>query len=344
MRSAGKSRMSFHSSRLTTRRNWLKILVASSSAIGLGTAAGALDLISGKPAWAAQKRWRSAFGLNGFMSSAGKYKKNYPIWEVLDFARQEGFEGIELVNGWPQGGYPSPDDPQAVKALKGLYDRYNLKIFSFQTTAGGAFDPNPDARARWLEQFARWSKLGKLLGCECLGSWPGGGLRGQTLGEARDRLIESYRKAAPIAADHGLLLSMEVEPPFVFHTLEDMVEIVDGVGHAAFRTMYDPSHFDLMNGGKGKPEELLEKVGVHRIGYIHFTDTDGTLRDGGTSKHLPAGDGHIDVRKSFEVLWRGGYRGWIMIDAWEIPDCYDACRKGKAAIDSAQAEFFRQGL
>ena len=34
---------------------------------------------------------------------------------------------------------------------------------------------------------------------------------------------------------------------------------------------------------------------------------------------------------------KGGFDGWIMIDAWEIPDPYDACVKGKRAIERARA-------
>lgn len=322
----------------STRREFLKRVPPAAGA-ALGLAAAPYRTLAGPRTPLHQKRWRAAFGLNGFMSSASKHKKSYPIWEVLDFAQRQGFEGIELVEGWPEGPYPSPDDDRAIAALKGLYDRYGMKIFSLQTSSGEAFDPDPAARRHWIERFTGWCRLARKLGCECIGTWPGGGLRGQSLEQARERLIDSLRAAAPAAAENGLLISLEIEPPFVFHTLEDMIALVDGVGHPAFRTMYDPSHFDLMNGGRGKPEELLEKVGVHRIGYIHLTDTDGTLRDGGTSKHLPCGDGHVDIRKSLEMLWRGGYAGWIMIDAWEIPDAYDACLKGKAAIDAAQAEF-----
>jgi sugar phosphate isomerase/epimerase len=113
--------------------------------------------------------------------------------------------------------------------------------------------------------------------------------------------------------------------------------MLDGAAHPRVKGMFDPSHFDLMNGSTGKPHELLERLGVHRVGYVHFTDTDGTLFHG-TSKHLPAGDGHIDVRKSFEVLWQGGFEGWIMIDPWMTPDPYDACRKGRAAIESARRD------
>lgn len=82
---------------------------------------------------------------------------------------------------------------------------------------------------------------------------------------------------------------------------------------------------------------MLKRIGVENIGYVHLTDTDGTLRDGGTSKHLACGDGHAHIPESLQTLLKGGFNGWIMIDAWEIPDVYDACRKGKAMIDAAQA-------
>ena len=54
--------------------------------------------------------WRVAAGLNGFMSSERVHKQRYPIWEVLDFCRTEGFDGVELVQGWPMGDYPPVAD------------------------------------------------------------------------------------------------------------------------------------------------------------------------------------------------------------------------------------------
>lgn len=274
------------------------------------------------------------------MSSEGHYGTPYPIWEVLDFAQREGFEGIELVGGWPRGMYPGPDDDARIAMLRGLLARYDVKAFSIQTDAGGAFRRDAGAREAWLKDFAGKARLARKAGCEAIGLWPGGGLDGQTLEEARDRLIGSLREVAKVAGDEELLASVEIEPPFVFRTIEDLIAIVDGAAHPLVKGMYDPSHFDLMNGGKGKPEELLERLGVHRVGYIHLTDTDGTLF-AGTSKHLPCGDGHVDIRRSLELLWRGGYEGWIMIDPWLTPDPYEACRKGRLAIEAARRELAR---
>lgn len=281
-----------------------------------------------------KRGWKIAFGLNGFASSSRKYKKTYPIWEVLDFAARTDFDGIELHASWPMGAYPKPDESERIIALKRLYDAYGLKIFSIQTGAGGAFSPDAAQRKRWLSEFHSQAQFAKAVGCDCIGTWPGGGRRGQTIKQAIEHLSRSFREATKIASDLGLTFAFEIEPVFIFNTEEHLQRIFEQSNHPALKTIYDPSHFDLMNGSTGKPHEMLQRIGVENIGYIHFTDTDGTRRDGGTSKHLPCGDGHIDVTASFETLWKGGFRGWMNIDTWEIPDPYDACLKAKQAIDT----------
>ena len=302
---------------------------------------GAAVLLSAEPSASGRqskrRRWKTAFGLNGFASSSRKYGKSYPVWEVLDFAGRTGFDGIELHASWPMGGYPKADESERIRALKRLYDAYDLQVFSIQTGAGGAFSPVADQRKKWLDEFRDHARFAKAVGCECIGTWPGGGLRGQTLDEAIERLGRSFREAAKIADDLGLVPAFEIEPVFIFNTEEHLVRILEKANHPALKTIYDPSHFDLMNGSTGRPDEMLKRIGVENIGYIHFTDTDGTRRDGGTSKHLACGDGHIDVEASLRTLWQGGFRGWMNIDTWEIPDPYDACRKARQAIDSFTA-------
>jgi sugar phosphate isomerase/epimerase len=281
-----------------------------------------------------RRGWKTAFGLNGFASSSKKYKKNFPIWEVLDFAARMGFDGIELHASWPMGAYPKSDESERTRALKRLYDAYGLQAFSIQTGAGGAFSPDANARKQWLDAFRDQARFARAIGCDCIGMWPGGGLRGQTIQQAIKNLARSFREAAKIANDLDLIPAFEIEPVFIFNTEEHLRQILEYANHPALKTIYDPSHFDLMNGSTGRPHEMLQRIGVENIGYIHFTDTDGTRRDGGTSKHLACGDGHIDVKASLETLWKGGFRGWMNIDTWQIPDPYDACSKAKRAIDA----------
>ncbi|MCX8108385.1 MAG: hypothetical protein N3G20_06235, partial [Verrucomicrobiae bacterium] len=66
-----------------TRRNVLGVLGAGF--IALTRTIGAAPLPN--------PTWKTAVGLNGFESASRKYKKNYPIWEILDFASRHGFDG-----------------------------------------------------------------------------------------------------------------------------------------------------------------------------------------------------------------------------------------------------------
>ena len=279
--------------------------------------------------------WKTAIGLNGFASSSRKFGKTYPIWEVLDFMSETGFDGVELTQGWPMGGYPSSDQADRIRALRRMYDGFDLQIFSIQTSAGGSFAPDAEARRKWLDLMRDRCQLAKALGCDCVGMWPGGPLRGQTIDEAIERLAASFREVGKIAGDLGLVSAFEIEPPFVFNNEDHLRWILAAANHSNVKTIFDPSHFDLMSDSTGRPHEMLKRIGVENIGYVHFTDTDGTLRDGGTSKHVPCGDGHIDVDAALTTLRDGGFRGWIMIDAWEVPDPYDAGVKGLQAIHRA---------
>lgn len=280
--------------------------------------------------------WKTAVGLNAFMSSMRKYDTVYPDWEVLDRISRFGFDGVELAPDWPLGGYPRANEPERMAALQRMFDYYDLDIFAIQTSATDAFSPDDSVRRRWLEDFEQWAVLAKGIGCECLGTWPDGELGDQTLDEATARFTESLNAAARIADGLGLTLGFELEPVFIFKELDHLDKIMAEAfaGTSPLKMIYDHSHFDWLNGGTGKPHELLERIGVEHISYVHLTDTDGTQRPGGSTKHLGCGDGYIDLDASYRTLLDGGFRGWVMVDAWAIPDVYDAFEKGISSIQS----------
>jgi len=83
-----------------SRRQILAGILSTGAAIGAGRHQTLTASPPLKPLH--QKRWRTAFGLNGFSSTSKKYKKEtYPIWEVLDKARRalEAVTRLEPENG-----------------------------------------------------------------------------------------------------------------------------------------------------------------------------------------------------------------------------------------------------
>jgi sugar phosphate isomerase/epimerase len=292
------------------------------------------DRHSDKKAQGNERRWRMAFGLNGFESSEVSFGNSFPIWEVLEFAQREGFEGIEIVPNWPHKNmYVDPNDDAKINSLRELFARYHLKIFSIQTSGQESFQASEAVRREWIKRFATLAAFARKVGCDCIGFWPGGDPGGQNIDQAIASLVGSLREMGKIMADNNMLLGVEIEPPFFFNKEEHLVRLLDGADHPNVKAIYDPSHFDLMTGSRGKPHEMLARVGVDRIAYMQFTDSDGTLFHT-TSKHLPCGDGHIDIRASLDMLWKGGFNGWFMIDAWDTKDPYDACRKGMVAVQA----------
>ena len=240
-----------------------------------------------------------------------------------------------MASSWARTG-PRPAIPRRTTiAASGRCGGYGLQFFSIQQGRGGSFAPDPAVRKAWLATFTKRAELARRLGAECIGLWPGGGLGAQTIDTAIDHCAASFREAARIAEAKGLLTSFEIEPVFVFNTEDHLKRIHATANHPNLKIMFDVSHYDLMNRSTGRPHEMLARVGVEKIGYVHFTDTDGTLRDGGTSKHLAAGDGHVDIPASLRTLREGGFHGWLMVDAWEIPDPYDACARAMQAFRAA---------
>ena len=176
----------------------------------------------------------------------------------------------------------------------------------------------------------------QALGGSCIGLWPAGPLGNQTVDDAIRHLGHSFRDAARLAADLGLTLAFEIEPPFVFHSEAHMRGILEAADEPLVKVIYDPSHFELDERLVGQAARNAQADRVSSgSATCNSTDSDGTLRDGTTTKHMPCGEGHVDIPASLAMLIEGGFNGWAMIDAWEAPDPYLAHIKGKEAIQAA---------
>lgn len=285
--------------------------------------------------------WRFAIGLNGFGSSETHHGKRYAYDEILEFARTEGFEGIELWRGW-RGGYPDSDDSEGIRATREKVESHGLQIFSIQAGVRGVNPVSDDLgeRLEYSSQLKRQVDLAVGLGCDAMGLWSFGR---EPEGLSEDGLISRFsdvvRPVVEHAVGNGIVLAIEGEPPLLINSPERYHKLFASVGMAEFKAIFDPAHFDVLNGARGRPEDLLLELGVDRIGYVQFCDGDSTLRpfpDGrsGTSRHLPCGDGIYDISKLCSILDEGGFRGWFQMDSWGTEDAYRTSRSCLDAVSS----------
>ena len=262
--------------------------------------------------------WKFAIGLNGFGSSETHHDKQYVYEEILEFARDEGFEGIELWRNWREG-YPDPDDSESIQRARQKIESYGLRVFSIQAGVRGVNPVSDD-------------------GCDAMGLWSAG-REPENLSEDGliDRFADIVRPVARYAVENGIVLAIEGEPPLLINSVNRYRKLFAAVAMDEFKAIFDPSHFDVLNGAQGRPEDLLLELGVSRIGYVQFCDGDSTLRPfpsggAGTSRHLPCGEGVYDIPKLCSILYEGGFRGWFQMDSWGTEDAYRTSKSCLGAV------------
>ena len=195
-------------------------------------------------------------------------------------------------------------------------------------------------RAEYTDRLKSQIDLAVKFGCDAMGLWSAG-REPDSLSE--NGLIERFasvlRPVVRYAVERGILLSIEGEPPLLINSVERYHKLFAAVGMDEFKAIFDPSHFDVLNGAHGRPEDLLLELGVDRIGYVQFCDGDSTLRPfpnggAGTSRHLPCGEGVYDIPKLCSILHKGGFQGWFQMDSWGTEDAYWASRSCKDAVSN----------
>ena len=169
------------------------------------------------------------------------------------------------------------------------------------------------------------------------------------------RIVETFKKAAKIAADHGERLAVEGEICWAgIHSWADVLDILEGVGiPETFGFQADLAHTYLYLMGYNAPEHALLKDGYSESDFyaayekmtdklrpwtidFHVAQNDGEVHGAGahdkTGKHCEANDpnGKLDIVRC-STYWLKDYeqRGIEHI-------CWDGCMFSNATLENAK--------
>lgn len=223
---------------------------------------------------------------------------------LFDRLKAVGYDGVEL------------------EILQGDAEHYRriarvLKDVGLESTAvtivpdpeHSPISPEPQHRQAALDHLA-WAidcaaNLGSPLLCGPFYQ-PLGIFSGQAPTEdEKARAAEVHRRAAEIAAQHDMTLAVEPLNRFeayFLNTLADAADYVRRVDHPNFGAMYDTFHANIEE--RDPVGCLNAHLGVVR--HVHISENDrGT-----------PGRGHIPWAETLQALRRGGYDGWLTIEAF----------------------------
>ena len=175
---------------------------------------------------------------------------------------------------------------------------------------------------------------------------------GMSCEEAFERAAENWQAAAEECARAGVKLAWEFDPGFLFNKPSEILAMVENVNHPNFRLLFDTCHAhlcsavgarqtgcrDVLSGGV---EEFIGMC-AGKIGHIHLIDSDGTLRDGETSNHVPFGRGVLDFDRLMPAFNKAGSEDdWWVVDLAYWPGALDVTGGTKKYLDGLMDKYGR---
>ncbi len=249
------------------------------------------------------------------------------LLETARRAARSGYEGLELSGFSP---HASPDEyrsPGKRAELRSQLASEGLAVSGYAADLTTVCPIRPDNRSRYLDHFQRAAELAAELGSPSIRvdtvAAPGS-IPDESLPAAMDAVAECWRDASSMAAALGLRVVWEFEPGFLFNKPSEIVELHEKVRHPNFYLLFDTAHAYMTSvvGARhqGPPGTLrrglrqMLDLCAGRIGAVHLIDSDGSLYNDETSRHMPFGDGEIDFNEIAPALRTLPGVEWITVD------------------------------
>jgi sugar phosphate isomerase/epimerase len=247
----------------------------------------------------------------------------FVFWDDLEGACRQaaelGFDAVEV--------FPPDADALEELDLKGLLERYKLKLAAVGTGAGWVKHKlrltDPDrARREPARQFVQSivEAAGKLGAPAIIGSMQGRWGDGMDRDEATFYLADALTGLGKQAARFGVPLLYEplnrYETNFA-NTLADGSRILRQLQTDNVKLLADLFHMSIEE--VDVAAALREATGD--VGHVHFAD----------SNRRPVGEGHTNMTPLMYALRHMGYDGYLSAEVFPYPDPASAARR---TIDS----------
>jgi sugar phosphate isomerase/epimerase len=272
-----------------------------------------------------------------------------------------GLDAAEVI--WQDGylsGIPETDNRVVLEEVRSASEETGLPIVGLTPYMSAFNSLDDDERSRDLKRLASCIADASFLGAGVVRIYAGSYTPDQAADRERlrEQLIVSLTEAAPIAADHGVVLAVENHFNTMAMTAQETVALVTDVSSPAVGILYDQANLTFTH---SEPPERAIELQAGLIRHVHAKDLLFVDRDRPFSASAVAnvtgderavrsrvlGDGEMDWGDILVRLLATGYRGAISLEyeyRWhpqDLPDPREGFRRGgdrlRRLIDSAFA-------
>ncbi len=281
-------------------------------------------------------------GENGFIFGKPWHEEDIERQQILEFAKKEGFNGIELHDFYESYSKDSADQ------IRNELKSYGLEIPCIQTgTVTGMYSPlseEEEKTKQFLEKMKEYIEFAHALGAstatvsppqfspDCV-------LAGYSHDDMVNKFIDVLNQLVETAEANKIVLAFEPEPQmilnggFVRKPVEDSLKVLDAIKSDYVKVLYDVTHANTM--GRGDPVGFLKAL-KGRVGWTHIADNDGWITPYFlSSNHLEFGKGNINIEAVMKALKETcPHIGWLQVDVWENITPFETASKNKKVLEN----------
>jgi protein FrlC len=253
------------------------------------------------------------------LSVASSVFVNYALCDAIPLIAEAGLDGIDIWGGRPHV-YRADLSPAELGALRRQMEAHHLAVPSlmpaFFRYPHSLSSPNEVVRRDSIDYMCRCVDNAAVLGAPFVLVVPTHTLHGQSVADARQRLVDSIDEVSRYAAQYDLSLGIEPANRMVSDLVAssgDAMAIIDTLGHANLGVVLDTGHLHLTGEATAA---AIERIGG-RLLEFHVNDNDGRRQ-----QNLVPGDGSYDFAGLVTELRGKGYAGFLAVElAWDYsPD------------------------
>lgn len=283
-------------------------------------------------------------GQDGFVNF-GWAEKDTTNEEILSFAQEERFQGIELHNLF------QPYELNNAGAIRKSYLERGLEIPGLQTGHvtfyNNPISDDPEERKKYVAAIDEALAFDQAIGGTHSTLTPPtlvGDYTASDYDKALHTYVETIGQVAAVAEKRGIVMAIEPEPHMLMNggkgirePIEDVLHMLNGVRSKNLCILFDVCHVNVLS--HGDPSGFLKKLNG-RVSWVHVADNDMSLTPMvGTASHLEFGKGNVDLKKLMSTFKEEVPNlKWLQIDTWENPHPYETARRNRAELVRALDE------
>ncbi|MFT3947338.1 MAG: sugar phosphate isomerase/epimerase family protein [Agriterribacter sp.] len=235
-----------------------------------------------------------------------------PDWsfdEILSFAAQHGFSGIEFrglkreINLTKAPEFSAANIAATRKKLK----QYKLRSINLGASTALHYT-NKAEREKNIDEAKRYIDLAQQLNCPYIRVFPNKLPKDDTRDAVIELIIDGLKVLGDYAKNTSVTVLMETHGDVVYTA--DLLKIMESVNHPKAALVWDIANMWTIT--KEPPAEVYSKLKP----YIRHTHIKDATLEGDKINYVLLGKGQVPIFEAIDLLRKDGYKGYYSFE-WE---------------------------